>query len=118
MSVQTWSLACGREFSDAELQSGAAVCIIGETVRKERFSKCDPIGSGIRLQSISCQIVGLLEAKGRSDMGNDQDDLVLIPIQTFQRRVSRSRYINEMLVGRWDKADSAKFREDIERLLR
>jgi len=118
LSVHTWELSDGREFSSAELQSGAAVCIIGATVRQELFGNRDPVGENIRLQSISCRIVGLLQSKGQSGMGMDQDDLVLIPLRTFQRRVSGNRYINEMVVGRRNNSDPDTVRSDIERLLR
>ncbi len=118
LSVRSWVLSGGREFSEAELQSGGAVCIIGATVRKQLFGDKDPVGATVRLQSISCQIAGVLETKGQSGMGMDQDDLVLIPLHTFQRRISGNRYIGELLVARRENSDPDKVRSDIERLLR
>jgi putative ABC transport system permease protein len=118
LKVRNWRLASGREFSDTELNVGAAVCILGGTVRKELFGGADPVGASLRLQSISCQVIGVLQTKGQSGMGPDQDDLVLTPLRTFQRRISGNRYISSLFVGTRTDADSTKVRSDVERLLR
>jgi putative ABC transport system permease protein len=116
--VRTWSLATGRDFSEAELTAGAAVCVLGNTVRKQLFGESDPLGANIRLQAISCQVIGVLTTKGQAGMGMDQDDLVLTPLRTFQRRISGTRYISTLLVGKRADSDSVKVRADVERLLR
>jgi putative ABC transport system permease protein len=108
----------GREFSDAELTSGGAVCILGATVRKQLFGEHDPIGANIRLQAISCQVIGVMETKGQAGIGMDQDELVLTPLRMFQRRISGNRYISSLMVGKRDGSDSAKVVSDVERLLR
>jgi putative ABC transport system permease protein len=118
LKVRNWTLASGREFSDAELSSGAAVCIIGATPRKELFGAGDPIGVSIRLQSISCQIIAVLQTKGQAAMGMDQDDLVLTPLRTFQRRISGNRYISSLMVGVREGSTSSVVSADAERLLR
>jgi len=120
LTVRNWTIASGRDFSETELNSGAAVCIVGATVRKELFGEQDPIGSNVRLQAISCQVIAVLAAKGQSGMGMDQDDLVLTPIRMFQRRISgnRDRYIASMLVCTYADSDSSKVRADVEKLLR
>ena len=81
-------IAEGREFTDSELRSGAMVCLLGETVRKGLFGSQSPLGSKLRLQKLSCTVIGLLEAKGQTGMGRDQDDVILVPIRTFQRRIA------------------------------
>lgn len=118
LKVRSWSLASGREFSDTELSAGGAVCILGATVRKQLFGGQDPLGVNIRLQAISCQVIAVLESKGQSGMGMDQDDLVLTPLHTFQRRISGNRYISSLLVGKCSGSDSSLVRADVERLLR
>jgi putative ABC transport system permease protein len=118
LKVRTWNLASGRDFTDAELRSGSAVCILGATVRKELFGNGDPLEINIRLNGISCRVIGLLQTKGQAGMGMDQDDLVLIPLHTFQRRVSGNQYITSLLVGKNPNSDSTKVRSDVERLLR
>src|SRR5665213_1328010 len=74
LQAREWNVASGRSFSDADLQTGAAVCILGNTVRQALFGDSDPVGSTIRLKQISCNVIGLLETKGSSGFGADPDD--------------------------------------------
>lgn len=108
----------GRLFNDSELRSGAAICVIGSTVRSKLFGNQDPIGATIRLQNISCVVVGLLESKGQSTMGTDQDDLVVIPLRTFQRRVAGNQDVNLIQVSVRDGVSTTRVQQDIERLMR
>jgi putative ABC transport system permease protein len=118
LSVRSWGLDSGREFTDAEVNAGSSVCILGATVRRQLFDGEDPIGSNIRLQNISCQVIGLLEAKGQGGMGMDQDDTVLIPLHAFQRRISGNRKISGMQIGLRDNSDSTLATEEIRKLMR
>jgi putative ABC transport system permease protein len=118
LQVRNWSLKAGRLFSDSELRAGASVCILGETVRQKLFGGLDPLGSRIRLGKLSFQVIGLLEAKGQSGMGRDQDDLVLMPLQTFQRRISGNQYVSLIQVSVREGASTEKAQRDIERLMR
>lgn len=118
LKVRSWALAGGREFSEAELDAGGAVCILGATVRKQLFAEQDPIGSSIRLQAISCQVIAVLQTKGQAGMGMDQDDLVLIPLRTFQRRVSGDRHISSLMIGIRPDSLSTTVTAYVERLLR
>ena len=88
LKAGNWTLAAGRRFLDSELRSGAAVCILGASVRKELFGAQDPVGSKVRLKKFACRVIGLLEAKGQSTMGTDRDDLILTPLRTFWRYAS------------------------------
>ncbi|MCW8851498.1 MAG: ABC transporter permease, partial [Gammaproteobacteria bacterium] len=83
--VGNWTFNSGRSFTESEQRAGKAVCILGQSVRKELFGGQDPLGQKIRLAKFSCQVIGLLDAKGQSTMGTDQDDLVILPLRTFQR---------------------------------
>lgn len=98
-TVKDWGFASGRIFTPAELQAGKSVCIIGETVHKELFGEQDPIGASIRLGSFSCQVIGLLNSKGASMFGMDQDDIIVVPIRLLQRRVSGNQEISMILVS-------------------
>jgi putative ABC transport system permease protein len=118
MKVRMWPVGTGREFSDSELHAGAAVCIIGDTVRQKLFGGLEPLGSRIRLGKLSFQVIGLLEAKGQSSMGTDQDDLVLLPLRTFQRRISGNQDISLIQVSIRDGESTEKAQRDIERLMR
>ena len=116
--VRNWEIANGRRFTPSELRSGTAVCILGATVRKELYGGQDPIGTMIRLQKLSCQVIGLLSAKGQSTMGSDQDDLVLMPLRAFQRRVAGNQDVSMIQVSVRDGVSTEKAQSDIERLMR
>ncbi|MEA3302074.1 MAG: ABC transporter permease [Pseudomonadota bacterium] len=118
LTVGNWSLQAGREFSDSELRAGKAVCILGASVRQELFGGQEPLGSKIRLGKLSCQVIAVLEAKGQSSMGTDQDDLVLLPLRTFQRRISGKQEIGLIQVSVQEGASTEKAVRDIKRLMR
>jgi putative ABC transport system permease protein len=117
-TVRNWTIEAGRPFIDSELRAGKAVCILGATVRKKLFGGQDPLGSHIRLHKLSCQVIGLLEAKGQSMMGSDQDDLVLIPLRTLQRRIAGNQDVTMIQVSVREGASTEKAEQDIEQLLR
>jgi putative ABC transport system permease protein len=116
--VTNRSIRSGRQFSDSELRAGAAVCIVGETVRKKLFGGQDPLGEKIRLQKLSCEVIGLLEGKGQSTMGMDQDDIVVIPLSTYQRRISGNQDVAIIQVSVRDGAPTDKAQRDIQLLMR
>jgi len=117
-TVRSWDINTGREFNENELRSGSAVCIIGDTIRRELFAEQNALGQRIRLGKLSFQIIGLLEAKGQSTMGTDQDDIVLIPIRAFQRRIAGNRDISLIQVSVADDASTETVQQDIESLMR
>ena len=113
-----WKLASGREFSNDELRGGAAVCLIGETVRRELFGAQAALGAQLRVKQISCEVVGLLTSKGQGAFGNDQDDVVLVPIKTLQRRITGNNRVNTLLVSMQDGSDATRVTAGITQLLR
>jgi len=113
-----WRLAAGRQFSEDEERAGKAVCVIGATVRKQLFGQQSPLGNTIRVKAFSCEVIGLLAAKGQGGMGNDQDDTVLMPLRTAQRRLTGSQDISNMMISLKDGAASAPVVEQIRRLMR
>ena len=118
LTVRNWSLADGRLFNDGELRAGAAVCIIGDTIRKQFFGGQDPLGSTIRLEKISCRIIGVLKSKGQSGFGSDQDDFVLLPLRTVQRRLAGNTDVNSISASVMDGVSTEKVKANIESLLR
>jgi putative ABC transport system permease protein len=118
LQVRDWQLVSGRNFSESELRGGAAVCLLGNTVKQELFGDQDPVGSTIRLQKISCQVIGLLAAKGQSGFGQDQDDLIVVPLRTLQRRMAGNADVGNILVSARDGVATEKVQADVERLLR
>jgi len=105
-----WQITSGRIFNEAEERAGAAVCVIGETVRKELFGGLDAVGQQVRVKQFSCEVIGLLASKGQSTMGNDQDDLVVMPLRTLQRRLTGSVDVGSLMISVRDGAsiDAAK----------
>jgi len=97
--VKDWVFASGRNFSETELRSGKAVCVIGETVKKELYGDQNPLGTSMRLENFSCEVIGLLESKGAAMFGMDQDDVVVVPIRMFQRRISGNQDIARVMIS-------------------
>lgn len=88
--IRNWTLDKGRLFEDSELEGGQTVCVIGATIRTQLFGSQNPLNTRLRLGSFSCTVVGLLASKGQSSMGNDQDDIIVMPLKTVQRRLTGS----------------------------
>jgi len=118
LHVRNWQLESGRPFTDSEIRGGQGVCILGSTVRKALFGGQNPLGNTIRLQKLSCQVIGVLESKGQSSFGTDQDDFVLIPLRTLQRRIVGSIDVSRIDVSAEDGVSTNKVEQDIERLMR
>jgi putative ABC transport system permease protein len=117
-TVRDWPVANGRMFTESELRAGKAVCVLGETVRKELFGGQDPVGASIRLKNVSCEVIGVLAAKGQSSMGMDQDDMVVIPLRTFWRRVVGNQDVRNIQISAQDGVSTAKVKKDVEQILR
>jgi putative ABC transport system permease protein len=113
-----WKLASGRKFADEEQQAGGAVCIVGETVRREIYGGTRGLGEALRIKQFSCTVIGVLASKGQGAMGNDQDDLVLVPLHTLQRRVTGSLRVSTLLVSMQDGSDSTRIKASLGQLLR
>ena len=116
--TQDWALQSGRSFFDSEVRGGRAVCIIGQTVRDKLFGLEDAIGHAIRLGNVSCEVIGVLVAKGQSSFGTDQDDTVLVPLRAYHRRLAGNTEIRRVMVSAADDTDTAKVQSDLEWLLR
>ncbi len=108
----------GRLFSRAETQSGAATCVIGATIRANLYQQRDPIGTTLRVGAIPCQVVGLLVAKGQAGMGQDQDDLVVMPMRAVQRRITGNDNIQSIFVAAREGEGTGVVAERLRGLLR
>ncbi len=113
-----WQIAAGRTFSETEERAGKAVCVIGDTVREKLFGRQSPVGSEIRIKQFACEVIGLLKAKGQSSMGSDQDDSVVMPLRTVQRRLSGSQDINRLTVSVRDSSAIDAVKSQLTDLLR
>ena len=97
--VQPWPLKSGRLFTPAEETAGKAVCILGATVVTNLFRNGDPLGQRFRIGDVSCDVIGTLTRRGQAGFGGDQDDIVIMPIKTVQRRFTGSTDIRMLMVG-------------------
>jgi putative ABC transport system permease protein len=118
LEVGNWTLEAGREFTESELRAGSAVCLLGATVVRELLGDQNPLGSKIRLGKLACQVIGSLHSKGQSTMGTDRDDLVLIPLRTFQRRLAGNQDVRLIQVSIQKGSSTEAAEEDIKRLMR
>lgn len=119
LQTGNWKLEQGRTFTPEELRAGAAVCIIGSTLHRELFQNSpDILGQQLRVKAFSCEIIGLLGSKGQGAFGNDQDDMVLIPLKTLQRRVTGNTRVNTLLVSMAEDSDPERVKSSLRDLLR
>jgi putative ABC transport system permease protein len=114
----SWHLSSGRTFTETEERAGKAVCIVGETVRRTLFGTQNPVGGEIRVKNFSCEIVGLLTSKGQASMGRDQDDTVVMPFETFQRRLAGTQDVGTVMVSVSEGRSTESAQKQIESLLR
>jgi putative ABC transport system permease protein len=113
--ISNWTLRAGRRFTTAEQQAGAAVCVVGETVRRELFGGAvgqAGLGQHLRVRKFSCEVIGILAAKGQGGMG-DQDDVVLVPLNTLQRRITGSRKVGMIAVSMAEGSDTAPLKASL-----
>jgi len=118
LEVGGWTIRSGRSFNSAEDRSGASVCIIGETIRQTLFRTTDPVGQQMRVGNISCEVIGLLQAKGAGTFGQDQDDVVLMPIRTVQRRLAGNDDVGSISLALVSDVSATRGAREIEALMR
>jgi putative ABC transport system permease protein len=99
LTIRDLSVASGRAFTDQDVDSAAKVALLGPTVAKNLFGDGDPVGQVIRIKNAPFTVDGVLAAKGQSPSGQDQDDVVLIPISTAKREVTGASRANARSVG-------------------
>jgi len=124
LPVRQWTLAGGRSFEPAEMSGAGKVCIIGQTVVKQLFGATDPVGQTVRIRRVPFTVIGVLETKGQSMMGTDQDDIVLMPLNTARNRVlgattlAKQRAVSVIWVKVEDGLDTNAVADQVRALLR
>jgi putative ABC transport system permease protein len=116
--AQQWALDSGRVFTPAEEQAGKAVCVIGSTVEQNLFRNEDPLGSRFRIRDVSCEVIGTLVTRGQGGFGQSQDDVVVMPIKTVQRRFTGNLKLRMITVQVDTAYDTAAVTASIQGLLR
>lgn len=97
--IKDWAITDGRIFDDSELSSGKTSCIIGTTIVTQLFGDENPIGANIRLKNITCNVIGVLASKGAAAFGNDQDEIVIVPLKMYQRKIKGDKDISSILIS-------------------
>ena len=92
LAVRDWATVSGGFLTDRDISSAAKVCVIGHTIVAKLFQTADPIGQSIRLRNIPFRVIGVLTKKGVNMVGEDQDDIVLLPYTTVRKRIQGSKY--------------------------
>ncbi|HZQ21270.1 MAG TPA: ABC transporter permease [Terriglobales bacterium] len=117
--IRSWPMAEGSSFTQADVDSAANVAVIGETVRKNLFGATDPLGQTIRINNLPFRVTGVLTPKGTAAaMGNDQDDTVLVPITTLQKKITGQDWLRWIMVSAVSREGSYAAQQQITALLR
>jgi putative ABC transport system permease protein len=117
LQIREWPLAEGEMFGDQQVHTAAKVCVIGRTVAQQLFPNEDPLGKSIRVRNVPCQVIGVLQPKGLSPLGSDQDDVVLVPYTTELTRINRETWLNVVLVQAVSQAALPVVQQEITSLL-
>ena len=116
--VNNWTMKSGRFITDSQIERRERVAVIGATVAKNLFGNEDPIGKDIRIHKNSFKIVGVLDEKGSGAMGNDQDDVIVVPYTTMMERVMGVDYLRMIYIQAKEGQDLERVQADIENILR
>lgn len=122
-AAQSWQVVEGRTFSDTELATAARVAVIGQTVKRELFGAGDALGQTVRVNKMPVSIIGVLNGKGQNTQGNDQDDLIFMPLDTVRKRIagmtlSSPKAVRSIIVQVEDERDMADVEQQLDSLLR
>ena len=119
--IREWRLAEGRFFGDGDVKNGAKVCLLGITVAENLFGHGEVVGKTVRIQKTPFEVVGVLASKGQTPWGQDQDDVVLMPLTTAQRHLFRSAIpgaVRRLTIKGRDAASVLTAQDEITALLR
>jgi putative ABC transport system permease protein len=118
LAIRDWTVVSGTMFEEGDIYASRKVAVIGATVAEQLFPGMDPVGSEMQIRSVPFQIVGVLAAKGQNAMGQDQDDIVLVPYTTAQNRLSGNVRIGQILASTADPKDIPAAQEEIKTVMR
>jgi putative ABC transport system permease protein len=97
LAVRSWRVAHGSFFSQEAVAYGAKFCVLGQTLVANLFGQQDPVGQTIRVKNIPCRVIGVLESKGQSSTGQDQDDVLLMPFTTVQKQIKGISWLDDIM---------------------
>ena len=119
LDIRRYAIGSGEMFTESDIKCAAKVCVVGQTVVDNLFTKGeDPLGKTIRFNSIPFRIIGVLEPKGYNSMGQDQDDLILAPYTTVQKRILAITYLQGITASAIDESQTQQAIDEISDILR
>jgi putative ABC transport system permease protein len=116
--IRNWNIAAGRAFDGDDVRTMRRVILIGSTVAENLFPGVDPVGQSLRLRNVTFEIIGVLESKGQTAEGRDQDDVILAPYTTVQTRLAGRSFIPQIIASTSTPQDIAPAQEDVRAILR
>ncbi|PHO10613.1 multidrug ABC transporter substrate-binding protein [Malaciobacter canalis] len=115
--IKDWILKSGRAFDENELNFGQTSCILGTTIVKQLFDNQDPLGAKVRLNSFACTVIGVLKSKGAAAFGRDQDEIIVVPLKMFQRKIQGNKDIKSILISINESKNIKQAKKDITLLM-
>ncbi|HEY3135690.1 MAG TPA: ABC transporter permease [Blastocatellia bacterium] len=97
--IRAWPVATGEFFTDGDVRTAARVCVIGKTIADNLFAGNDPVGQTMRIRNLPFRVIGVLNTKGQNQYGQDQDDTVIVPYTTAQKKMLSITWINQIMVS-------------------
>lgn len=95
--IKRWTIDAGAAFTQEDVDRAADVCVVGRTVREQLFGPANPLGKVIRVKDLPCKVIGVLHPKGLSMSGQDQDDTILLPYTTGQKKLKGTPWLDDIL---------------------
>jgi len=119
LSIRSWSLQDGVPFTSQDVKSAAKVCLVGQTIINNLFPNGeDALGKNIRFKNIPFKIIGVLSKKGENTFGQDQDDVILAPLTTVQKRILATTYYQNIFASAIDESSTEKAAIEMQQVLR
>ena len=118
VAVRSWQVSEGKFFTDHHVMAAAPMCILGQTVVRELFGLVNPIGEAVILKGLSCRVLGVLDSKGASAWGSDQDDVIMMPITTVQRKIKGVTHIDRIEIQTSGREAASRVMTEVTRILR
>lgn len=119
LEIKSWNVVSGRNITDSEAKGSAKVCLVGRTVADELFGEgVDPTGETVRFKNIPFKIIGVLDEKGQNSFGQDQDDVIIAPYTTVQKRILAQTHIQSIQMSARSTEESALAQTQVEEVLR
>ncbi|MFZ4621058.1 MAG: ABC transporter permease [Bacteroidota bacterium] len=117
-AIRSWPVSSGQYFTDADVRGATKVCVIGQTIVDNLYKGADPVGTVLRIKKMPFKVVGVLAVKGQSAQGSDQDDIIIAPYTTVQKKMSGQTYLGSMLASAVSENAMEEAQSQITELLR